>query len=79
MNNLEKYIKVYVDLFGIPADQVGDSLTALTVEKWDSVAQMNLAAALEEAFDIFLDPEDVIELVSYAKGKAVLQKHGIEF
>ena len=32
----------------------------------------------EEAFDIMFDPEDIMEMTSYAKGKELLQKYEVE-
>lgn len=46
---------------------------------WDSVAHMVLMATLEEAFDIMLDTDDVIDFSSYEKGKDILKKYNIEF
>ena len=50
------------------------------VELWDSVGHMALIAALEEAFDIMMETEDIIDLSSYEKGKSILtEKYGIDF
>lgn len=79
MTSKEKYEKVLMDVFGLSENVVNESLNALNVEHWDSMGQMRLAGALEEAFDIFLDPEDMIQLVSYSQGMDVLRKHGVVF
>jgi len=47
-----------------PADINGD-ISSDEVEKWDSLHHMNLIAALEEAFDIEFDEEEMVELLSY--------------
>lgn len=78
MTNLEKYNQVLMDIFNLSADEIREDLNALDVERWDSMGQMRLASALEEAFEIFLDPEDMIQLISYENGLAVLRKHGID-
>lgn len=77
MTNLEKYNQILMDVFNLSADEIREDLNALDVEHWDSMGQMRLASALEEAFEIFLDPEDMIQLISYENGLAVLRKHGI--
>ena len=42
---------------------------------------MTLIAALEDAFDIMMDTDDIIDLNSYEKGKEILSKsdYGVEF
>ena len=46
-------------------------------EKWDSIGHMMLIAALEEAFSIEFEPEEMLELDSYGKGIELLRKKGI--
>ena len=42
---------------------------------------MQLVAELEDAFDIMMDTDDIIDLSSYEKGKELLAKeeYGVEF
>jgi acyl carrier protein len=42
---------------------------------------MGLISALEEAFDIMMDTDDIIDLNSFEKGKEILSKseYGVEF
>ena len=39
---------------------------------------MGLIAALEEAFGIMLDTDDIIYLSSFEKGQEILKKYNIE-
>ena len=50
-----------------------------TIPAWDSVGHMSLIAALEDAFDIMMDTDDIIDLSSYEKGKEILKKYDVEF
>ena len=70
MENLEKYNNAFVQVFG---SKVGKE----TVDEWDSVHQLSLISEFEEAFDIMFDPEDIMEMTSYAKGKEILAKYGV--
>lgn len=71
------YDSVFVETFMIePADVETASTT--TVSSWDSIGKLNLVAALEDAFDIELETEDIIALNSYADGVNMLKKYGIE-
>jgi len=45
---------------------------------WDSVAHMVLMSEIENAFDIMLDTDDVIDFSSFEKGKEILRKYDVE-
>ena len=55
MTNLARYNNIFKTIFSLDDNLLNDELTVLTVEDWNSVAQMNLVAALEQEFEIFLD------------------------
>ena len=77
MSNLEKYNKAFTDSLEITADKLQD-LKYQDIPSWDSVGHMSLVAALEEAFDIMMETDDIIDLSSYEKGKEILKKYNIE-
>lgn len=78
MTNQEKYDKAYMDSFSLQVDSLTDQLEYQAIEEWDSVGHMSLIAELEDAFDIMLETEDIIEFSSYPIGKTILKKYGIE-
>ena len=78
MTNLDKYNAIFTEVFGATADQLGDNFCKETVSEWDSVHQLNIITLLEETFDLFLDPEDIMACISYNAGKEILTKNGIE-
>lgn len=78
MTNKEKYIKAFVDSLELSEDQVKEGLQYQGVENWDSVGHMSLVAELEEAFDIMLDTDDIIDFSSYEKGIEILKKYQVE-
>ncbi len=78
MTNLEKYNKVFCDTFELSTDKL-DGLKYQGVELWDSVGHMNLIAELEDAFDIMMETDDIIDLSSYEKGQEILSsKYDVE-
>ena len=77
MENLEKYNNAFLQVFGAKAEDLNDNYGKETVDEWDSVHQLSLIAELEEAFDIMFDPEDIMEMTSYAKGKELLAKYEV--
>ena len=78
MTNLEKYNAIFTEVFGATVDQLGDNYNKETVSEWDSVHQLNIISLLEEAFDLMLDPEDIMACTSYNAGKEILANNGIE-
>lgn len=79
MTNLEKYNKAFCDAFEITEDKL-TCLKYQDIELWDSVGHMTLVANLEDAFDIMMETDDIIDLSSYEKGKEILaQNYNIEF
>jgi len=78
MSNLEKYNQAFIEVFGVEESALGSNFNKDSVDGWDSVHQLNIIALLEESFDIMLDPEDIMELTSYEKGKELMAKYEVE-
>ena len=78
MTNLEQYNAIFVEVFGVSTDSLGDNYSKETVSEWDSVHQLNIISLMEETFDLMLDPEDIMACTSYNAGKEILTKNGIE-
>lgn len=79
MTNIEKYNNAFIEALEITVEQLSD-LEYQGIESWDSVGHMSLIAAIEDAFDIMMDTDDIIELSSYEKGKEILSaNYDIEF
>lgn len=78
MSNLEIINGIFAEIFNVDASVLGSEFNNTTVEGWDSVHQLSLTAAIEETFDLFLDPEDIIACASYDGVKEILKKYEIE-
>lgn len=78
MTNLEKYNEVFRDVLGVNDEVLNDSFTFNAVPQWDSVAHLSLISALEEAFDVFFESEDILHYGSYENGKKILRGYGVE-
>lgn len=78
MSNIEKYNQAFIEVFGVEESALGSNFNKDSVDGWDSVHQLNIIALLEESFDIMLDPEDIMELTSYEKGKELMAKYEVE-
>ena len=78
MTNLEKYELAFVEAFGVNKEDV-PALEYQSIDAWDSVGHMELMANLEDAFDIMLEMDDIIDFAGYEKGKELLGKYDVEF
>lgn len=79
MSNKEKYDSAFMTVFEIDADQLTDGLEYQSIRAWDSVGHMALMAELEDAFDIMLEMDDVVDFGSYNTGLKTLEKYGVKF
>ena len=61
MSNLEKYKQAFCESFEITEDKLS-GLVYQAIPNWDSVGHMNLVANLEDAFDIMMETDDIIDL-----------------
>ena len=77
MTNLEKYNKVFCDTLEVTEDKLA-TLKYQDVPLWDSVGHMTLVANLEDAFDIMMETDDIIDMSSYEKGKGILKKYEVD-
>lgn len=71
-----KLTQCFSEALGVASSVITDELTYNSIPEWDSVAHMTLIAALEDAFDIMLDTDDIIDMSSVAKAKEILAKYG---
>ena len=78
MSNIETYNTAFKDTLEVDDAMLGADLVYQSVENWDSVGHMQLIAALEDAFDIMLDTDDIIDFNSYEAGKAILSRCDVE-
>ena len=76
MENQEKYKAVFRESFGIDDSKI-HGLNYQDIPEWDSVGHMGLMTSLEEAFNIEMEIDDIIDLSSFEKGKEILSKYSV--
>ncbi|MCG5217241.1 acyl carrier protein [Streptosporangium sp. KLBMP 9127] len=76
MEHLDRLSTVFRGALGLAPDARVDALEYRSVPQWDSLAHMSLIAAIEEEFDVMIDTDDVLDMSSFAKAVALLEKHG---
>ena len=77
MTNQDKYLNAFVEALEVTPEEA-PALVYGESRAWDSVGHMTLVAALEDAFDIMMEMDDIIDLSSFAKGKEILRKYDVE-
>jgi hypothetical protein len=75
MTNKERYDQVFMEEFSVGKDALNEKFVYQCVAEWD----MGMIAALEEAFDIQMETDDIINLGSYTKGMEILEKYHVTF
>jgi acyl carrier protein len=76
VTNLQIYISTFKSAFLVEESVLPD-LVYQGIDAWDSVGHMALMAALEEAFKIEMEIDDIIEFSSFEAGKSILAKYGV--
>ncbi len=77
MADIEKYNEVFIAVFKVEAEQLTTEFTADKVAAWDSITHLSLVTGIEDAFDVMLDPPDILGFRSYEEGKAILARYNV--
>ena len=76
MSKLEIYEEVFINFLNVDKNTLSD-LKYQDVPAWDSVGHMSLMTEIEEAFDIMIEMDDIIDFSSFEKGKKILKKYNV--
>ena len=71
----QKLKEIFADALSISIETINDGLEYKSISEWDSTAHMVLVASIEDAFDIMLDTDDVVDMSSFAKAKEIIKKY----
>jgi acyl carrier protein len=61
---IKRIREIAADIFGEATDDVTAATTPSDLESWDSLAQLNLIAAVEDEFSLEISPEEMETLMS---------------
>lgn len=78
MTNLEKYVAAFTEGLGVDESVVNSTLEYQSIDAWDSVGHMGLIAELEDAFNIEMETDDIVDFSSFDAGKDILKKYNVE-
>lgn len=76
--NREIYDQAFLDVLSLEKAQLNECLEYQSVSSWDSVAHMSLMAELEDAFDIELEMDDIVDFGTYLTGLETMRKYGVD-
>jgi len=68
----DKIKRIMSNIFNIDVESINGDSSPDSIESWDSFNQMNLIVSLEEEFDIELDDNEILEMVSYPLIKLII-------
>jgi acyl carrier protein len=78
MKNLLKYKEVFIKSLSIDKKKFNEKIKYNDIPEWDSIGHMTLMSALEDAFNITLDTDDIIDFSSFKKGAQILKKYKVD-
>ncbi|QSZ66987.1 acyl carrier protein [Methanofollis aquaemaris] len=67
--------KIFCDVIGVRESDLSDDISYNSYELWDSLKHLELVAALEEAFGITLEMEEIVEMEDFGRVKGVVFSH----
>lgn len=77
MTPFEKLQQTISVTLKVAANKITETTRDEDIPTWDSLGQVNLIMAIEQAFDVFVEVEDFGELNSVPAILAFLGKHGV--
>lgn len=72
----ETLIEIFRDIFNARLEQLHDSLPLRDLEEWDSLAHMQLIAAVESAFSIELTGDEIAAMETVGHVKRLIRQKG---
>jgi len=68
----KKIEQIFADVLSINEDEVLDSLSYISNDKWDSIKHMKIVARLEKVFSIEFSMQEIIDMDSVQKIKEII-------
>lgn len=75
MNNKERYDRIVNEIFELNGMPINESMTRGNTEKWNSLLHLTFVTAIEDEFEIMLDTQDILNLISYSAGLEIIDKY----
>mgnify|MGYP001290412669 CR=1 FL=1 len=72
----EKVIALLEEVLDV--EGLDSTCSQTSCEEWDSMAQLNIVAELEDVFDVSLEPEEIASMKSFDEIIKILKSKGVE-
>lgn len=77
MSNLEKLEHCFREALDLPFQTEVTTLAYQEHPSWDSVAHMRLVAAIETAFDIMMETDEILDMSTFEKARKIVEAHDV--
>lgn len=77
--NKRKYYDVFKEIFEVEDSDLNEEFNFKDVKKWDSLTHLTLITALEDAFDVMFETDDILHFGGFMNGMKILEKYGVDF
>ena len=79
MNMSDTLIELFAEELDVSTSELDDNSSPETISAWDSLAAMNVVAAIEETFEINLSTVEIMKMNSIGAAREVLTAKGKKF
>lgn len=76
-SNKDIYLNTFIETLSLDKKNFTEKLKYNDIPEWDSIGHMTLMSGLEEAFNITMETDDIVDFSSFAKGKEILKKYKV--
>ena len=77
MDLSNRLVEIFSVVLGLDGKEINNQLSYHESDKWDSLKHLELVAAMEEAFDIEIEMDDIIAMESFGKIREILGRYGV--
>ena len=70
-------IKLFAEVLHIDEVELNDDSSPENLKEWDSLAAMELVAAIEEKFQVRLSTKEIMKMSTISRARAALQGKGV--
>lgn len=74
----DKLISLFAEELGVDPDALNEESSPENTPEWDSLAAMNLVAAVEDTFDTTLSTKEIMVMRSIGIVRRVLTEKGVD-
>ena len=76
-SNKETYTNTFIQSLSLDKNKFSEKLKYNEIPEWDSIGHMTLMSGLEEAFNITMETDDIVDFSSFEKGIEILKKYKV--